>query len=236
MITGIRSAILTFCAFVPILLLSQENVTTLGLQIKPILVSDIGGAGPFEVANGPYRLSIEPRTGLSFGMVIRQGLTKNISAEVGLNRVVRQYDYAFTDEETGFQRTLDFGYVNYEIPLKGLVFIQLGERLFMNTGLGPSIDLFASDVGSGDLELEQITLRGQWAKIALDANLGFEYRTRKSGYIYLGASFHNPFSAVAKSKVTYRTSTEQNDVIFDLNAGYLTFDIKYYFHEDPERK
>ena len=214
---------------------SQVNVTTLGLQVKPIIISDIGGAGPFEEANGPYRVRIEPQTGLSFGMVIRKGFTDNISAEVGLNRVVRRYEYLFSDEETGFERTLDFSYLNYEIPLKGLVFIQLGKNSFLSNSLGASIDLFASDVGSGDVDLEQITLRGQWAKIALEANLGFEYRTRRSGLIYFGATFHNPFSPVAVSAVRYRSSTGDQVVVFDLNAGYLTLDIKYYFHEEPER-
>jgi hypothetical protein len=131
---------------------------------------------------------------------------------------------------------LDFTYVNYEIPVKGLIFIQLGENLFMNNSLGASIDLFASDVGSGDVDLEQITLRGQWAKIALEANLGMEYRTKKAGYFYFGATFHNPFSSVARSSVRYRSLTGDQYVNFDLFAGYLTLDFKYYFHEAPERR
>lgn len=217
-------------------LISQENVTTVGFQVKPIIISDIGGAGPFEEANGPYRVKVQPKTGMSYGMVIRKGITKSISAEVGLNRVSRSYRYDFIDEETGFERPLDFKYINYEIPIKGLIFIQLGEDFYLNNSLGASIDLFASDVGSGDVDLEQITLRGQWAKIALEANLGVEYRTKKSGYFYFGTTFHNPFSAVARSSVRYRTSMSEEYVNFDLFAGYLTLDFKYYFHEEPVRR
>ena len=34
----------------------------------------------------------------------------------------------------------DFGYINYSLPFSGIVFIQLSDRLFMNTSLGGAID------------------------------------------------------------------------------------------------
>ncbi len=214
----------------------QENVTTVGFQVKPIIETDIIGSGSFLVDNAPLSVQVNPKTGMSFGMVIRTGITKSISFEAGINRVTRNFEYLFRDDDIDYEETLKFGYVNYEIPLKGLVFVQLGERLFLNNSLGPSIDMYASDVTSGDVFLQQVTIRGAWAKIALEANLGLEYRTRKSGYFYFGATYHNPFSPVARSSVRYRDDISERFVSFDLDGGYLTLDFKYFFHEDPERK
>ena len=214
---------------------SQENVTTVGFQIKPIIEADFIGKGSFLVDNTPLSVQVNPKTGMAFGMVIRRGITKSISVEGGINRVKRNFQYVFRDDEIDYEENLTFGYVNYEIPLKGLVFVQLGEKLFLNTSLGPSLDMYASDVTSGDVFLQQVTIRGAWAKVALEANLGMEYRTRKSGYIYLGATYHNPFSNVARSSVRYRDDISERYVSFDLDGGYLTHDLKYFFHEAPER-
>lgn len=216
--------------------IGQKDVTTFGLQVKPIVETGIIGQGTFTVDQTPLFVDVIPRTGLSLGMIIRRGITETISVEGGINRVTRNFRYVFTDSEIDYEDTLDFGYVNYEIPLKAMVFVQLGDQLFLNTSLGPSIDMYASDVSVGDVFLYQATRRGAWAKIALEAGLGMEYRTRKSGYIYLGATYHNPFSRVARSSVIYRDDIEERFVSFDLDGGYLTFDIKYYFHEDPERR
>ena len=215
---------------------SQENITTVGFQLKPIIETGIIGDGSFLVDQTPLTVQVNPETGMSFGMVIRRGITQSVSFETGINRVTRNFKYVFRDEEIGYEESLDFGYINYEIPIKALVFVQLGDKLFLNNSLGPSIDMYASDVTSGDVFLQQVTRRGAWVKIALEANLGLEYRTRKSGYIYLGATYHNPFSDVARSSIRYRDDISERYVTFDLDGGYLTLDIKYYFNEPPERK
>jgi len=215
---------------------AQENVTTFGLQFKPIFVSDIGGSGPFIQRAGPLSVDVRPSTGYAYGMVIRRGLTKSISVEGGINRVQRNYSYLFKDSDTKFERQLDFGYVNYEIPIKAMIFVRLGEKLFLNNGLGCSLDMYASDVGVGDIELESITLRGSWAKVALEGHVGLEYRTKKSGYFYLGGTYHNPFSKVARSLVAYTDSSERRTTVLFLRGGYLTLDLKYFFNESASRK
>lgn len=215
---------------------AQENVTTFGLQFKPIFVSDIGGGGAFIEREGPLSVNVQPSTGYAYGMIIRRGLTKSISIEGGINRVQRKYSYLFKDADIGFERTLDFSYVNYEIPIKALIFVRMGERLYLNNGLGFSLDMYASDVGTGTYDLEAITLRGAWAKIALEGHVGFEYRTKKSGYFYLGGTYHNPFSSVARSIVAYQNTVERRTMDFFLRGGYLTLDLKYFFNEPANRR
>ena len=215
---------------------AQENVTTFGMQFKPIFVSDIGGGGAFITSEGPLSVGVMPSTGFAYGMIVRRGLTKNISIESGLNRVQSNYGYLFTDSDTEFERQLNFGIVSYEVPIKAMIFVRMGERLYLNNGLGFSVDIYASDVAVGDIQLEALTLRGAWAKIALEGHVGFEYRTKKAGYFYLGGTYHNPFSPVARSIVFYSTATDLRHMDFFLRGGYLTLDLKYFFNEPPVRK
>lgn len=222
---------------VPFALKSQNKKTTFGIQYKPILVSNIGGAGSFTVQSGNYKVDVMPQTGHAYGMLIRTDLSKNITVETGINKVERRYEYAFLDMTTNAMRNVDFGFVNYEIPIKGLIYIQLSENMYMDGALGTSLDIYVSDVTSADdSDFRQETFRGQWLKFALEASLGAEYRTKNLGYFYLGGTFHSPFGEVARSRIQYEPTTGQLDNFnFGLNSGYLTVDLRYFFHEEPNK-
>jgi hypothetical protein len=66
------------------------------------------------------------------------------------------------------------------------------------------------------------------------ANLGMEYRTKKAGYFYLGATYQVPFAPIYRSKFQYLEDNYASEVqgIF-LNGSYLTFDVCYFFHSKP---
>ena len=61
---------------------SQANVTTFGIQLKPLFSSGFVGAGTVEAQSGVVRSVIAPASGLNYGMVIRRGLSKAWS-EIG---------------------------------------------------------------------------------------------------------------------------------------------------------
>lgn len=66
------------------------------------------------------------------------------------------------------------------------------------------------------------------------ANLGFEYRTKKSGFFYLGGTYHLPFADVYRSKFQYLEDNYASDAQeIQLNGSYLTFDVRYFFHSKP---
>ena len=75
-----------------------------------------------------------------------------------------------------------------------------------------------------------------WIIPSLIANIGWEYRTDKSGYIYLGASYHRPFSHMAKEVILYNGNSRFERVELNLSGNYITVDIRYFFHEDAEKK
>lgn len=221
---------------------SQDRVTTFGLQFKPILSSEIINTGPQFQQVGDIGFTIDPKGGYSFGMVIRKGFTKQLSLETGINYTKRNYNLTITEDSTNFRGESDFSYVIYEIPVLGLVYVQLGRQAYLNTAFGVSFDFLPSDWDTFDNYFEHYSARKSWIVPSLLANIGFEYRTQQKGFYYLGFSYHRPFSKITTAGVRYKTvddfgfSIEKERAFFDVLGNYLTIDLRYFFHEDPERK
>ena len=206
---------------------SQE--LSFGLQFKPIVPSDITNSGSFEFTEGIAKINIDPKFGTSWGAVVRKAFSEKVSFETGISYVQRNYDFQLTDLDSAFSSQTSVGLVNYEIPICGLLYVQLGDQFFLNNSLGISLDMYASDVASTAGEFAQSTYYRKWIQPALKANVGLEYRTEKSGFWYLGVTFHNPFNNIAVTEFRYRKDQVINTYLTDLNGAYLTADIRYFF-------
>ena len=218
---------------------AQVGVTTLGLQVKP--VASISYFDPVSTVEREHlRGTVDLQGGFAFGMSVRIGLSKAISLETGLGQISRRYAYTIANDTSGYDETGTIRYVGYELPVTGLVYIRLGERTWMNTALGVSMDFYPSDVESIVEEGSIFVFRRNWAQFGVLGNLGVEYRTDKSGIFYLGATFHRPFNDMALADLTWTylgpPTVRRYAVRTPLSGSYLTVDLRYYFHEDPERR
>ncbi len=214
----------------------QQGVTTFGVQFKPIF--PLSYFDPtLDLERPSLKSTIALQGGSAFGMSVRVGLTKTISLETGIGQIQRRYSYTLINDTAGYSDGSDFKYIGYEVPISALVFIRLGESTFMNAALGFSADLYPSDVQRDVEEGRIYVFRNQWAQLGVIGDLGVEYRTYKSGIFYLGATFHRPFGDMAVADITYydRPSFFPYTMRGVLNGSYLTADLRYYFHEDPER-
>jgi hypothetical protein len=216
---------LSFYAF------AQENLTTVGIQIKPILpITFFTPAKSVIQDNATFDVTLN--SGFSAGMIVRHGFTDLVAVEAGINYIKRKYDLEITDG--GFKDNSQFRIIGYEIPTSLLVFIRLGDQLFMNVSMGHSLDMFASSVQSYDDYFIQKSFRKNVFQSAVIANIGWEYRTPKSGYFYLGASYHRPFSYIFISEISYNNRIEP--AITTLSGNYITIDLRYFFYQDPRKK
>lgn len=219
---------------------AQQYVTTLGLQYKPIIPSSILRNDGFEFEDQGIKAKMNASTGSSFGMVVRKGLNHRFSIDAGINMITRKYKLEVSKPDTGLSFTQDFKWVTFEIPVQLLVFIRLGEKLYLNAGAGPSFVFYPSDVDSfrdtynQSFDFYHQTYRSSWIQIPLIANLGFEYRTESSGYFYLGATYSQPFNPMAQTRLRYLHSKPTIVVSELLRGNYLTIDLRYYFHQDPK--
>lgn len=201
--------------------------------------------GPVFAVRENLRVELTPRLGWNFGMMIRHGISKMWSFESGINLVQRNYNLRFESDMLTSSPELNFRLIGYEIPVQGLLYVQLGDKLWMNASTGFSLDLYPSNVQStGYVQQDTViydyyqrTYRNGWLQTSVLANLGFEWRTAKKGYFYVGTSYHRPFRfmGVIAAEFTPKNQATQR-IEFPISGNYLTADFRYFFHEKPERK
>lgn len=221
----------------------QERVTTFGIQCKPMFPSKFFGTSEQSFVGDVFSVNFIPVMGYNFGMVIRKGMTKKLSLETGINSVQRNFRIEFLHPVLREKETLNYRLVGYEIPVLGLIYVRLGEHLWMNASGGLSIDMYPSNVKSSastfvdslSINITQITVRQNWIQPALLANYGFEWRTQQSGLFYLGASFHRPFSDIALTRANITIDNVPSSLFYSLSGAYLTVDLKYFFPENTSR-
>jgi hypothetical protein len=214
---------------------AQERVITAGFQFRSLFSSEFFNTGPVDLTDNRVNFEMAPGSGSSFGMVIRKGFTNTVSFETGIHYIKRNYKIAMTDSIG--KESSSFSIIGYEIPVSGLVFIQLSDEIFMDVSLGLSLDFYPSDIQSTGDRFAHYSARKNWFSPAVIAGLGWEYRTEKSGYFYLGASYHRPFDYIYYSYFNYpdnETPTAQAGS--ELQGNYLSFDIRYFFHSEPEKR
>lgn len=219
---------------------AQVGVTTVGIQVKPVIAIDY-----FEPAVDAelehLRFRVELQGGIAYGMSVRVGLSRMLSLETGIGQIQRRFLFSATNDTSGYDRSGSFRYVGYELPLTALVYLRLGERTWMNTALGASLDFYPSDAQTilGTGESGVYVFRRNWAQASVLGNIGFEYRTERSGYFYLGATYHRPFTDMAQADATWSyfgpPTVQRFTTKMALSGTYLTVDLRYYFHEDPDK-
>ncbi|HYG51311.1 MAG TPA: hypothetical protein VD905_10435 [Flavobacteriales bacterium] len=217
----------------------SEQMLTAGFQFRPVFATgfldDVQQTNTHQI----FTATIEPALGYTFGMLIRRSFTRKISFETGINYIRRNFTLTCVDDSLNRTDVSDFGMVSYEIPLQCLVYVRFGERFYMNNSLGVSINWFASKVASfgESKDFSQVTyLNRVIANPALLANVGFEYRTRKAGYFYLGSSLHRPFTRIGTSVVKYDLYSKKYQTNVGVTGSFLTLDVRYFFHAQPIKK
>lgn len=223
---------------------AQSGIRAFGIQFKPIFPLGIVNTDGQTVneENQQSTLEIKNSNGYNIGAVIRIGISNRISLETGINYVQRNYDFLLTSPD--YPRSeASVRFTGYELPLQALVFVRLGQQMFMNASGGFVLDLFPTGgVVSYDRDtIEYGLLESNWIIPAINANLGFEYRTKKQGYFYVGSSYHLPLKDIATVFVSYRVPGSNNyeELITSeptVSGSYLTLDLKYFFNPGMKEK
>lgn len=219
-------------------------MATLGVQLKPLIPNSFVDFGPETVDGDELEAVWTPQLSLSFGMVVRYGFTQNFSIESGINLVRRNYELSMLAKDVNVAGEVNFAFVGYEVPVQALYYVQLGEHLWMNASGGISLDLYPSNTFTSGSTLqdttyydfEQYTARNSWLQLAVQANYGFEWRTKDKGYFYIGATYHQPFSPMALGEAKFYWQDAILREYAELSGNYFTVDLRYFFHEDPERR
>ncbi len=218
---------------------------TLGVEMRSLLNPNVFNLDstilidPAQNFRAVYRYS----GGFGFGGIVRVKLTDLWNIETGINYTRRNYSIRINDLQTPFVDETEVRLVGYEIPLKALIYVQLGKKIFVDVAMGGSVDFFASDISS----LQQYYnfrafKRGSFAKGALIASLGVEYRTEEDGYFYIGSTFHQTIGDIMITEVNYYRENDLGQPAYVgrqrgvLDGAYFSVDFRYFFPVQKPRK
>ncbi|MCH2230558.1 MAG: PorT family protein [Crocinitomicaceae bacterium] len=210
-----------------------------GIQIRPLFPAKYVGDkehtfSTTEADSIQYSSTITQRLGYSFGVTVRAGLTKLIALETGINFSQRNFDLSIDLADSNIHAKNDMSFINYDIPVNVLFYIPLSENFYMNASLGGSLTFKPTEIGvvtkpAGNNEFSSTSITNNKFGVALNANVGFEYRTKKSGFFYLGGSVQVPMAPIFNLQTTYAHEGYRNSIYGDVSGSYFAIDIKYFF-------
>lgn len=207
-----------------------------GLTVAPIFPSDFIGQKKTVFQDSTQRMEsvFNQKAGLTFGASVRIGITKLISIETGLYQVRRNFDVSCNFPDSNIVSSSNLGFVNYDIPLNALMYVQLSEKWYMNAALGFSITHYPSDVlTQQELSPFLVAYRGMRVNrtyFGAGSGIGFEYRTKKSGAFYFGGSVKIPFNPIMIGVTDVERSLTSNKVraVKRINGSYFSLELRYY--------
>ncbi len=238
----VRTLVFLLLLFVQINAMTQEGVTTFGIQYNPIIPNRLIGMYSQDFVDTPMVARMQQKFGNHFGGIVRHGFTKNFSMETGLSFTQRNFNLFYEIEDSGFSEKNDVRIPCYSVPLSGLVFIRLGDQFYMNTSLGVAMTLYPSavqvftEVTNTNYHFLMEAVYKSKVQGALLANLGFEYRTEKSGYLYFGATYNLPFAPICAAALGFEYSGGDFVAVDWIPGSFLTLDLRYYFNEAKEKR
>lgn len=227
-----------FILFFSLTSLAQEKTdklpTYFGIQVRPIFPTKFIGDPTVTVSGNGFESSITQRLGYGFGGTIRASLTKLIAIETGINFTQRYFDISVALPDSNVYGEKSMMFVEYDIPINALFYVQLSDKIFMTASLGVAIiykptDTFVQIRPEGKHYFDLYGVRDNSVGLDLNANVGFEYRTRKTGFFYIGGSARVPFAPLFEYAAFYKY--DANFVLHskDVNGSFLTLDFKYFF-------
>ena len=224
---------------------SNANEFLFGFQLRPIVPNAYLNTA-IETASLPnFTYTAKSNVGISFGSIIRKPIGKFWNLETGLNYVKRSYSLGFNlNDSVQVNSTQNMTFIAYEIPIQALIYVRLGKAWYMNASAGISLDFFPSEtetfssekVDSTYYDFSQKTFRIRWSALAAQSNLGFEYRTEKQGYYYIGASFHRPFGRIAGTQALVESTSGSDRLWLSLSGSYFSVDLKYFLYDKYKTK
>ncbi|NQZ36941.1 MAG: hypothetical protein HRT58_14830 [Crocinitomicaceae bacterium] len=208
--------------------------TYFGLQLRPIFPTQFIGNPTTSMSGDGFETSITQRLGFGFGGTVRASVTKLIAIETGINFTQRYFNLSVALADSNVYGEQSMTFIEYDIPINALIYIQLSDKIFMNASLGVAISYKPTDTRvqirpQGKHYFALYGIRDNSVGLDLNANFGFEYRTRKNGFFYIGGSARVPFAPLFKYAAFYNYDANSILLTGDVDGSFLTLDFKYFF-------
>jgi len=124
-------------------------------------------------------------------------------------------------------------FIEYGLPINALMYIQLSNSIFMNASIGPAITFKPTDVKvfgtDGDHSFTHYGISQNKVGLDINGNLGFELRTKKNGFFYIGGSARIPFFPIFEVLSFYDWEGLSTRTSGPIEGNYFSIDLKYFF-------
>lgn len=204
-----------------------------GIYAKMVLPNSAIGNSPVTISKNGFTSTITPEIGYSFGATVRAGITKLIAFETGINFTQRNSSIQMELQDSAISSSNTMGFIQYDIPLNALIYIQLSKEWYANASIGLAVGFKPTNVGIVNYPggLHTFTHTGYVKnKIGFDinGNFGVEYRTKKSGIFNVGGSVRIPLQPLFEFIAVYSNQSYRTGGVADISGSYLTVDLKYF--------
>ncbi len=215
--------------------------TYFGIEFSPVFPTSFIGEKTLTLnqpTNDPFNLSttITQKMGFSIGGTVRTSFTKFIAIETGINYTKRNFDISMSLPDSNISANTTLGFIQYSLPINALFYIKLDEKWYMDASLGFGINFSPTSVGKTTQPqkkhvFDHLGYLEKKIGFDLNANLGFEFRTEKKGFFYLGGSARIPFQPLFHlyMQYTYETSATQKVIDGNVDGSFLAIQFKYFF-------
>lgn len=200
--------------------------TTLGISFRPIIPSALFDNTVLQSVTDKATYTMQPRLGFSAGAVLRIGLYKQFSLETGINYVERIYQSSIKSDSANYSNKIHF--VNYEVPVLCNIYVRTAKQTYLTTAFGFSFDFFPNDLSVVQDNYVQRAVRQSWVLPGLIAQVGYEYRTEKNGFFYVGGSYHRMLENIAYTGFLTPDGIVTSGTI-PINGHYFALEFKYFF-------
>ncbi|MEY3084164.1 MAG: hypothetical protein RL037_344 [Bacteroidota bacterium] len=200
-----------------------------------LIMPGFGSEIPMVLSDSMYSSSTNFLPGYSFGGMIRRDFERGFSIEGGINYTQRHLKVSMAVADSGISLQNNITFVNYEFPIQGLVFVKLTKSIFGSAGLGTSFFYKPTSVRVNNYTDGKSNFvhygYSRWKFGAeINAQAGFEFRTKKSGYFYLGTTAKIALAPLFEYNGLYFYGTQLKANDFRQASGaFLSVDLRYYF-------
>lgn len=201
-----------------------DRKTHFGIIYSPVIPSNFLQKNDITKTTDTSQYNVNQAMSYYFGMEIRHDFTKRFAIQTGINFIRRNWDVKADFEGELFQERLKFN--AYELPFSVLGYVQLGQNVFMNISGGASFEMYPSDIYFKRF----FAKRKFWILPSLNANLGWEYRDKKNGIFYLGASYKIVSDEFLLFVFTSNSSYPIDE--FRIPGNFFSINLKYYFPQN----
>jgi len=217
---------------------SQDKYVTFGLQVEPLIPSDLIRSNNVKAFAQEVEFSADPLSGFGYGANVSFHFHPKMAIQSGINYLKRDSKIVSLEPD-GFTLDLQYTIDNFEIPLTFNYYIRLGEKLYMDGSLGLSFQFLPGEVKAREFlqnttggyiyDFSQLSARNYWVMPVFRGGFGFEYRTEKSGSFYVGPVFRL-FSTLYYTQIIYvHNDINISNLVIEPVSDYFSISVRYIF-------